>query len=187
MSHVAPSVRATMANDMTRTVTIGEGRACVFIAVDHCSGGFVGTHASSSASRWEALEPIRQGATRHFGCIGPDTALGLILRHDHGSNDMSGDVQSEIKCFGITRSPAFVRQPEGNGVAEPAIRTLKEQLLRVRHFATVEELRQGLAAFAARYNASWLRERHGYKTPNQIRAEQKTLETDAAKGFKMAA
>ena len=57
----------------------------MFIAVDHCSGEFIGTHASSSASRWEALEPIRQGVSRHFGGVGPDTALGLILRHDHGS------------------------------------------------------------------------------------------------------
>ncbi len=184
---VTERVDQVWGTDMTQTVTIGEGRAYVFIAVDHCSGEFVGTHASSSASRWEALEPIRQGVTRHFGCIGPNTALGLILRHDHGSNYMSEDFQSEIRCFGITSSPAFVRQPESNGVAERAIRTLKEQLLWVRHFATVEELRQALAAFAARYNASWLRERHGYKTPDQIRAEQKALETDAAKGFKMAA
>ena len=184
---VTERVDQVWGTDMTQTVTIGEGRAYVFIAVDHCSGEFVGTHASSSASRWEALEPIRQGVTRHFGCIGPDTALGLILRHDHGSNYMSEDFQSEIKCFGITSSPAFVRQPEGNGVAERAIRTLKEQLLWVRQFATVEELRHALAAFAARYNASGLRERHGYKPPDQIRAEQKALETDAAKGFKIAA
>jgi len=40
---------------MTQTVTTGEGRAYVFIAVDHYSGELVGTHASSSASRWEAL------------------------------------------------------------------------------------------------------------------------------------
>jgi transposase InsO family protein len=184
---VTDKVDQVWGTDMTRTVTIGEGRACVFIAVDHCSGEFIGTHASSSASRWEALEPIRQGVTRHFGCVGPNTALGLILRHDHGSNYMSDDFQSEIKCFGITSSPAFVRQPEGNGVAERAIRTLKEQLLWVRHFATVEELRRALDAFAAEYNASWLRERHGYKTPNQIRAEQKALETDAATEVKMAA
>ena len=165
---------------MTQTVTIGEGRAYVFIAVDHCSGEFIGTHASSSASRWEALEPIRQGVSRHFGGVGPDTALGLILRHDHGSNYMSHDFQSEIRCFGIISSPAFVRQPEGNGVAERAIRTLKEQLLWVRHFATVEELRLALAEFAVLYNASWLRERHGHKTPDQIRAEQLGLETEAA-------
>ena len=72
-------------------------------------------------------------------------------------------------------------------MAERAIRTLKEQLLRVRDVATVEELRQALAAFAAEYNASWLRERHGYKTPNEIRAAKKALETEAATEFKMAA
>ena len=87
-----------------------------------------------------------------------------------------------IECFGILSSPAFVRQPEGNGVAERAIRTLKEQLLWVRHFETVEELRQALAAFAAEHNASWLRQRHGYKTPDQIRAEQKALAPEAATG-----
>jgi putative transposase len=175
------------ANDMTQTVTTQEGRAYVFIAVDHCSGEFVGTHASSSASRWEALEPIRQGVTRHLGDIGPGVANGLTLRHDHGSNYMSEDFQNEIRCLGIISSPAFVRQPEGNGVAERAIRTLKEQLLWVRYFTTVEELRQALAAFAELYNASWLRQRHGHKTPNQIRAEQKALETQAAMGVKMAA
>lgn len=82
----------------------------------------------------------------------------------------------------MTGSPAFVRQPEGNGVAERAIRTLKEQLLWVRHVATVEEFRLALAEFAALYNASWLRERHGHRTPDQIRAEQRTLETEAATG-----
>ena len=185
--------------DMTQTVTTGEGRAfglslgriafdaSLFIAVDHCSGEFIGTHASSSASRWEALEPVRQGVTRHFGGVGPDVAKGLTLRHDHGSNYMADDFQKEIGCFGMISSPAFVRQPEGNGVAERAIRTLKEQLLWVRHFETVEELRQALAAFAAKHNASWLRQRHGYKTPDQIRAAQKALEPEAATGVKMAA
>ena len=159
----------------------------MFIAVDHCSGEFIGTHASSSASRWEALEPVRQGVTQHFGGVGPDVAKGLTLRHDHGSNYMADDFQNEIKCFGIVSSPAFVRQPEGNGVAERAIRTLKEQLLWVQHFETVEDLRQALASFAAEYNASWLRQRHGYKTPDQIRVEQKALEPEAATGVKMAA
>jgi transposase InsO family protein len=184
---VTDKVDVVWGTDMTQTVTTREGRAYVFIAVDHCSGELVGTHASSSASRWEALEPIRQGVTRHLGDIGPGVARGLTLRHDHGSNYMSEDFQNEIRCLGIISSPAFVRQPEGNGVAERAIRTLKEQFLWVRHFATVDELRQALAAFAERYNASWLRQRHGHKTPNQIRAQQKALETQAAMGVKMAA
>ncbi len=113
--------------------------------------------------------------------------MGLTLRHDHGSNYMSDDFQQEIKFMGIVSSPAYVRQPEGNGVAERAIRMLKEQLLWVRAFATIEELRKGLAAFAAQYNAAWLRQRHAHKTPNQIRAEQRGLATDLATGLKMAA
>ena len=80
-----------------------------------------------------------------------------------------------------------MRQPEGNGVAERAIRPLTEPLLWVQHFETVEELRRALAAFAAHYNASWLRQRDGYKTPNQIRAEQKALEPEAVTGVKIAA
>ncbi len=35
-------------------------------------------------------------------------------------------------------SPSFVREPEGNGCAERFILTLKEQVLWMRTFATVE-------------------------------------------------
>jgi len=43
-------------------------------------------------------------------------------------------------------SPAFVGAPEGNGCVERAIRTLKEQLLRVRGYETVEKLMHRIAA-----------------------------------------
>jgi putative transposase len=100
---------------------------------------------------------------------------------------MPDDFQREIGFLGMISSPAFVRQPEGNGVAERAIPTLKEQLLWVRHFATIEELRLALTEFTARYNASWLRERHGYRTPDQIRADQRALASTATIEFKLAA
>jgi putative transposase len=177
---VTEQVDQVWGTDMTEIITTTEGRAYVFIGVDHCSGEFVGTHAASGASRWEALEPIRQGVAKHFGLLDASAAAGLTLRHDHGSNYMSNDFQREIRFLGIVSSPAFVRQPEGNGVAERAIRTLKEQLLWVRHFDTVEQLRLALAEFAALYNETWLRERHGHETPNQIRAKQRGLETEAA-------
>jgi transposase InsO family protein len=161
--------------DMTETVTLEEGRARVFVAVDHCSGECVGSHAAASGNRFEALEPIRQGVLRHFGAIGRDVAEGLALRHDHGSNYMSRDFQSEIRFLGVESSPSFVREPEGNGVAERFIRTLKENFLWVHTFGTIEELRCALQDFVAHYNATWLVARHGYRTPNQIRAEQRSL------------
>jgi len=36
----------------------------------------------------------------------------------------------------------------------------------------VEELRLTLLAFQQTYNRSWIIERHGYKTPAQVRADQ---------------
>ena len=52
------------------------------------------------------------------------------------------------------------------------IRTLKENLLWVRPFASIEELRLALIAFQRSYNQSWIIERHGYRTPAQVRADQ---------------
>jgi transposase InsO family protein len=169
---VTDKVNEMWGTDMTQTVTVAEGRAYVFVAVEHANSEIVGIHAARSANRFEALEPVRQGVNRCFGTIAPGVARGLKLRHDHGSNYMSGDFQEEIKCLGIEASPSFVREPEGNGVAERFIRTLKENLLWVRSFNTIEELRAALIAFARRYNETWLVERHGYKTPAMVRAEQ---------------
>ena len=67
-----------------------------------------------------------------------------------------------VSCFG--RSDRRT-QPEGDGVAERFVRTLKENLLWVRSFATVAELVEALREFKKRYNAQWLIERHGFRTP----------------------
>jgi putative transposase len=159
--------------DLTSVMT-GEGQAVVFIAVDHCSAECVGIHASRRADRFEALEPVRQAVREHFGGFARGAAAGLQLRHDHGSQYVSHDFQAEIRFLGIQSSPAFVREPEGNGCSERFVRVLKENLLWVRRFDTVEELRLALLAFRQTYNQSWIIERHGYRTPAQVRAEQTT-------------
>ena len=104
-----------------------------------------------AGTRFEALEPIRQGVRRSLGA-------------DH--------VQKEIAFLGIESSPASVHAPDGNGCAERFIRTLKENLLWVRHFETIEELRQALLAFREVYNTTWLRSGRGYLTPKQFRQNQ---------------
>jgi transposase InsO family protein len=97
------------------------------------------------------------------GALRQDVAAGLRLRHDHGSQYVSHDFQAEIRFLGLESSPAFVREPEGNGCAERFIRTLKENLLWVRRFETVEELRLALQRFGQTYNETWIIERHGYR------------------------
>ena len=94
------------------------------------------------------------------------------MRHDHGSQYMSDHFQKELAFLGIESSPAFVRAPEGNGCAERCIRTLKENLLWVRTFETIEELRQALLAFRETYSTTGLIKRHGFLKPAQFHHKQ---------------
>jgi putative transposase len=162
--------------DMTTTVTVGEGQAFVFVAVDHCTTECIGLHASRRGSRFEALEPIRQGVREHFGGFAQGIAHGLRLRHDHGSNYLADDFQQEVAFLGIESSPSFVREPEGNGVAERFIRTLKENLLWVRSFETIEELRQALLEFKRTYNEQWMLQKYDYRSPAQVRRDLQALD-----------
>jgi len=166
---IIPDTVDTMwGTDLTMTIT-GQGQAAVFVAVDHCSAECVGIHAHLRATRFQALEPIRQGIRQHFGGFARAIARGLAVRHDHGSQYMSDHFQKELAFLGIDSSPAFVRAPEGNGCTERFIRTLKENLLWVRTFETVEELRQALFVFRKTYNETWLIERHGFLSPAEYR------------------
>src|SRR5713101_5047147 len=156
--------------DATSCLTRREGNATVFVVVDHCAAECIGLHTARPGTRFEAVEALRQGVRAIVGGYAEGIATGLLARHDHGSQYVSDYLQDELKFLGIDSSPAFVREPEGNGVAERFIRTLKEQLLWVRTFETVEELRVALLEFKERYNREWLCERHGHQTPAAVRA-----------------
>jgi len=114
-----------------------------------------------------------------FGSFAEGIACGVRLRHDHGSQFMSDDFQSEIAFLGITSSPAFVREPEGNGCIERFFRTLKEQLLWVRDFATLEELAEVHEEFRQQHkNNSWP-ESLRFQSPRQARQRMLGLEAAA--------
>ncbi len=70
--------------------------------------------------------------------------------------------------------------PGGRGfgegqVAERFMRTLKEQCIYLHQFASLEEALRLIGEFIARYNAEWLIERLGHRTPAQARAEAEAL------------
>ena len=155
--------------DAASTFT-GEGQATIFIAVHHCTQECIGIHATLRGTRFEALEPIRQGIRERYSAYQEKIAPGLTLRHDNGSQYCSRYFQDELRFLGIESSPAHVREPEGNGVVERFNRTLKEQLLWLQRFTTLTELLEALHAFRQRYNQAWLVAKHNYSTPAAARA-----------------
>jgi len=155
--------------DATAVWTSDEGLVTVFAAVDHCTAECVGSHAAKKATRFQALEPIRQAVRDRFEGYAQGVARGLAVRHDHGSQYVSDHFQAELAFLGIESSPAFVRSPEGNGCVERFFRTLKEQLLWIKPFRNAEEVRRAVSEWTKVYNEHWLIERLGHRTPAAVR------------------
>lgn len=156
--------------DATRFYTRQEGWCWFFGAIDHCVEDIVGWHVAKVGDRWAALEPIRQGVQRTHGQYAPRIALGLGLRMDWGPQYTAHQFLGELRWLGIRPSPSYVGEPECNGIMERWIRTLKEECLYLHDFASLDEARRVIGEFIERYNRAWLLERHGHRTPAEVRA-----------------
>ncbi len=155
--------------DATVFFTRRDGWCWFFGAIDHCVEDVVGWHVAKVGDRWAALEPIRQGVQQTHGGYAPKIALGLGLRMDRGPQYTAHQFLGELRWLGIRPTPSYVGEPECNGIMERWIRTLKEECLYLHDFATLEEARQAIRQFIERYNQEWLLERHGYRTPAEVR------------------
>jgi hypothetical protein len=109
---------------------------------------------------------------RCFGGFAQGIAAASPSRHDHGSQYMSDVFQRELRFLGH-RELARLR-PRARG----------QRLRRTLHPhaqgkpAVGADLRHGrrtaraLLEFRDAYNATWLIERHGFRTPDAVRQEQ---------------
>ncbi len=164
----APNVM--WATDATQITTVQDGKVWLFGVAEHWNAELLGWHVAKHGTRYEAIQALGMAVRQQFGRLGADAARGLALRHDHGSNFMSDVFQKQIRFWGMSPSYAFVGEPETNGCIERLFRTLKEQIVHGRIFQTIEDVRDAVRAFVVRYNAEWLIEKNGYRSPDDMRA-----------------
>ncbi len=163
----APNVM--WAIDATQVTTVQHGKVWLFGVAEHWNAEFLGWHVTKSGTRFEATQALGMAVRQQFGHLSADAARGLALRHDHGSNFMADHFQEQAKFWGISPSHAFVGEPETNGVIERLFRTLKEQAIHGRVFQTIDEVRDAVRGFVERYNAEWLTEKNGFRSPIDAR------------------
>ena len=160
----APNVR--WGTDATMAWTRNDGWVWVFALLDHHTDE-AWAHVAKVGNRFAALQPLYDVVIDRFGGLGPNLARGIKLRHDWGSQYRAHHFQGSLSWLGIEDDAAFVGEPQGNGVAERFMRTLKEQCLWSKLFEDVDDLRQGVGAFIELYNEQWLIERLGHRTPRE--------------------
>jgi transposase InsO family protein len=156
--------------DATQVTTVRDGKVWLFGVAEHWNAELLGWHVSKRGTRFEAIQALGMAVRQQFGHLSAGAARGLALRHDHGSYFMADHFQKQARFWGISPSYAFVGAPETNGVIERLFRTLKEQAVHGRIFQTIDEVRDAVRAFAARYNAEWLIEKNSQRSPDAMRA-----------------
>jgi putative transposase len=163
----APNV--VWATDATQVTTVQDGKVWLFGVAEHWNAELLGWHVAKHGTRYEAIQALGMAVRQQFGHLAAGVARGLSLRHDHGSNFMADAFQKQVRFWGMAPSYAFVAEPETNGVIERLFRTLKEQAIHGRIFQTIDAVRGAVRTFVARYNAEWLVEKNGYRSPAEMR------------------
>lgn len=163
----APNVM--WAIDATQVTTVQDGKVWLFGVVEHWNAEMLGWHIAKRGTRYEAIQALGMAVRQQFGHLGAGAARGLALRHDHGSNFMADVFQKQMKFWGVAPSYAFIAEPETNGCIERLFRTLKEQAIHGRIFQTIDDVRDAVRGFVARYNAEWLIEKNGHRSPADMR------------------
>jgi putative transposase len=171
----APNVMGAI--DATQVTTVQDGKVWLFGVVEPWNAELLGWHVTKRGTRYEAIQALGMAVRQQFGHLGAGAARGLSLRHDHGSNFMSDVFQKQTRFWGVAPSYAFVAEPETNGCIERLFRTLKEQAIHGRIFQTIDDVRDVIRDFVARYNAEWLIEKNGHRSPANMRAawQEETL------------
>ena len=130
--------------DLTSTMT-GEGQASIFVTMDHASTESLDIHAARRATRFEALEPLRQRPLV-LRCLRPGIAGGLSLATTMAACS-SPTLPAGLGFIVTASNLPLRREPACYGSVERFIRTLKENLLWVHRFNTIEDLRLALHRF----------------------------------------
>jgi transposase InsO family protein len=145
----------------------------LFAVIDHYSCEVLGWHIIEvgQGDTWAALEPVKQSLRKRRGALVQKAGSGISIRHDWGPQYNAGAFSKELDFLGLGNSPAFVHEPETNGVIERFFRTLKEECLWVHDFEDAQQARKVVGQWIETYNGEWLIERHGYRSPKTVREE----------------
>lgn len=154
----------------------------LFAVIDHYSDELLGWHIVEvgQGDRFAALEPIKQAVRKIRGAVGKGVGGQVAIRHDWGPQYAARDFKKELDFLGLRNSPAFVHEPETNGVIERFFKTMKLECLWVQRFQDVQHARQIVAKWIETYNTQWIIERHQYRTPHAVRRACEAVKTTAA-------
>jgi transposase InsO family protein len=169
--HVAvPEPNRRIATDFTTCWTKRDGVVAIVPTID-CGCRSVGLVVTKDQHGPAVLASVRQMLVWAFGSP-ENVPAGVELRSDHGPQYTGSDCADLCDEWNLLHTYAPVGRPTGNAVVERVIRTLKEEVVWLRDWESIDELRAALEAWVKRYNEQRPHQALGWKTPAEYRAER---------------
>jgi transposase InsO family protein len=151
--------------DGKKFFTRRDGWCWLFDVIDHFNSEIVGYNVVKYGDRFEATRAVQNAVKHRFGSLDKESARGLVVRSDRGSQYTSEYYAKSMDYLGIEISHTWARSPESNGIIERFHRTIEEQLFSLHDLETLEEAEKAIGEFVGRYNREWMLERLGYLSP----------------------
>jgi transposase InsO family protein len=153
--------------DMTKFLISSLGWIYLVIVLDWFTKRIVGWDISlrSKACDWQrALAPNNEFSEGVRGC-------GLKLISDNGSQPTSITFMKDMTTLGIEQIFTSYDNPKGNADTERMIRTIKEEVIWVNEFETLEEAKDKIGRWIEiDYNKNYVHSALGYQSPEEFEA-----------------
>lgn len=157
--------------DMTKVMVEPVGWVYLVLVLDWYTKKIVGHYAGLQAKTSHWLAALDMAVQRQFPNGSRDQELHLMS--DNGCQPTTVAFMKACATLGITHAFTSYNNPKGNADTERLMRTLKEALLWLREWTSLQQLEQALETWIAWYNTRYLHSALGYRTPCQI--EQQPL------------
>lgn len=155
--------------DMTKFLISSLGWVYLVVVLDWCTKKVVGWNLSlrSKASDWR--KALEMALLREFpyGVRGS----GLKLVSDNGSQPTSTSFMRDMKILGIEQIFTSYDNPKGNAETERMMRTIKEEVIWLNEFSSLEEAREKIGKWIEiDYNKLYVHSELGYMSPEEYEA-----------------
>lgn len=153
--------------DMTKVMT-GDGWAYVHVVIDWASKKLLACVTSRASKTRDWLKALSDAVNSQFpNGVRETMRRSVFLVSDHGSQPTSKTYMREAKKLGLNQVFTSYCNPKGNADTERVIRTIKEDLVWPREWASPGELDDALRLWRKSYNEEFPHSSLGLQTPDE--------------------
>lgn len=151
--------------DMTKILIPSYGWVYLTVVIDWYSKKIVGHDLAVQSKALDWLNALNKAVNNQFPEGIKNKKRSLFLVSDNGSQPTSSRFMADCRGIGIKQIFTSYNNPRGNADTERVIRTIKEDLVWVNEFDSVNQLSASLDEWVHSYNEDYPHSSIGYATP----------------------